>query len=130
LIGTGPVRIRLTEFGRARREKVADLLRQAAKDSLKIDLEIAMADAVANEELAAAALPAGSAAHSSAESSALESAKDSAAEDGAGGDEPAATETVPALAPHDLVVTWRGMHWDAAKMSAFRDLAGKLRLPV
>src|SRR4029077_14242102 len=95
---------------------------------LQIDLEIALADA--NGGFAAAALPAGSATDSSAAGPAPESAKDPAAEDGAGGEEPAAAETVPALAPHDLVATWRGMHWDAAKMAAFRDLAGKLRLPA
>src|SRR5207302_1245461 len=34
-----------------------------------------------------------------------------------------------AIAPHDLVVTWRGMHWDAGKKASFVEIARGLRLP-
>src|SRR5204863_7655480 len=38
-------------------------------------------------------------------------------------------DEVPQCPPHDLVVVWRGMHWDADKIAAFKNLAADLRLP-
>ena len=40
LIGAGPLRIRLTEYGRARRQKVIDQLRVTARDSLGVEIEV------------------------------------------------------------------------------------------
>ena len=34
------------------------------------------------------------------------------------------------MPPHDLLVSWTGMHWDAAKKSAFMEMARDLRLPA
>jgi predicted RND superfamily exporter protein len=120
LIGSGPVRIRLTDFGRARREKVVGCLRRKAHDSLAIDLEIQAAGSPDEATLANAALPAANVA--------AEVASDPPPESEADGKESSLAETVPALAPHDLIVTWRGMHWDTAKMSSFKELASALRL--
>ncbi len=124
LIGSGPVRIRLTDFGRARREKVVDCLRRKAHDSLSIDLEIQAAGSADEEALANDVPPAAMAATAVASDPAPESAA------GADGNESPVADAVPALAPHDLIVTWRGMHWDTAKMSAFKELVGALRLPA
>src|SRR5215470_15370313 len=41
LVGSGPVRVRLTDFGRARHDKVVDQMRLAARDALGIEIEVA-----------------------------------------------------------------------------------------
>src|SRR5207245_8287283 len=62
LVGPGPVRIRLTEFGRARREKVIENLRQSARQSLGIEIEVIDPECLAAQVAAAAPdLSAGSA---------------------------------------------------------------------
>lgn len=126
LIGSGPVRIRLTEFGRARQEKVVDCLRRKAHDELSIDLEIA---AAGTDVASAGELPAETSAPSSSDT-ATASNDPQVADASAEGDDAPAVDAIPELAPHDLVVTWRGMHWDPAKMSSFKNLAAGLRLPM
>ncbi|MBI3863994.1 MAG: MMPL family transporter [Planctomycetia bacterium] len=122
LIGPGPVRVRLNEFGKARREKVVDLLRRSAREALAIDLEIAPAESVAAEGLMATA-PVATDPPATSDGSADASTETS------GGESPAG-ESVTPLPHHDLIVTWRGMHWDAAKMAALKALVGQLRLPA
>jgi predicted RND superfamily exporter protein len=137
LVGAGPIRIRLTEYGRARRQKVIDHLRLTASDSLGVAIEVA--DAESAPALAATAGAGSAPAETEAvaatddESPAIEESKysqsaatDSEAEET---DETPPIEAVPELPPHDLLVTWRGMHWDGAKETSFIDLAEKLRIP-
>lgn len=108
LLGAGPLRLRLSDAGRARKDRVVELLREQAQAELKIEPQISNAD-----PLAAAAAPASEA--TAGEGTAAET--DSAT---------AATELAP-VAPHDLVVAWRGMHWSDATVAAFEKLALGLR---
>jgi predicted RND superfamily exporter protein len=147
LLGAGPLRIRLSEFGRARRDKVVEFLSRTAHDALGLQLEIR--DPELGPQAALATLDAGDANGDSSGESADDSTEpassvaiggpdagkslndESAGNGGAHGanSEPAPLDEVPQCPPHDLVVVWRGMHWDAAKISAFKDLAVGLRLP-
>lgn len=139
LVGSGPVRIRLSEYGRERREKVLDALRQSARESLTIELEIADADSLSQSGLAVAASDATVADNDSPTGDVptlakADSGKDDAAAaggpEGEAADESPETVDVATLPPHDLAVTWRGMHWDGAKVSRFMELTRELRLPA
>lgn len=127
LLGSGPVRVSLSEFGRARREKVAEALKRRALEMLSLSIEIAGPAASDGQSALLEAL-----------ASAAE--KDPAAGEGenetATGSENEQAETPPTeaaspeLPPHDLTITWRGMHWDTAKVAAFKELALGLRLEL
>jgi len=141
LVGTGPLRIRLSEFGRVRRDKVVEFLSRTASDALGFKIEVRDPDSV--QPAALASLEAEVSTADSAEPAspvAVEgpdtekaTAADPATGESAGHDTADAESTLPDepvnCPPHDLVVVWRGMHWDAAKISAFKDLAVSLRLP-
>ncbi|HEY2253029.1 MAG TPA: MMPL family transporter, partial [Planctomycetaceae bacterium] len=110
LVGAGPLRIRLSEFGRARHDKVVEFLSRTAHEALGLKLEIR--DPESSRQAALEIVDAG----------------DSNAD--AAHAEPAPLDEVPQCPPYDLVVVWRGMQWNAAKISAFKDLAVGLRLPT
>ncbi len=126
LIGAGPVRIQLTEFGRARRDKVVIALHKAAKESLGFDIEIGdleseRAQASIESEAGAASEPA---VQSKADDAAPAVETADASNDAPA--EPEEPETASAAAgtpmpPHDLIVNWPGMHWDEAKKTAFME---------
>jgi predicted RND superfamily exporter protein len=130
LIGSGPIRVRLTEFGRARREKVVDALSRRALESLAIQIEVS--DPAASTSFVgetAMGRPAGDSdegAGVAGESDATQEPLDQTPEvDSA----PAATE-FPELPPHDLAIRWAGMQWDASQRAAFNELALGLRLAL
>jgi predicted RND superfamily exporter protein len=135
LIGSGPLRIRLTEFGRARRDKVVERLRLAARDVLGIEIEIATPDSEKTPDLiepAAADAAQTEVARATAASAPSAETADSAgaadvADASAGEAEAPPADDAPALPHHDLVVTWRGMHWDAAKKSSLMEMIRELR---
>ena len=145
LVGAGPLRIRLSEFGRARRDKVVECLRKTAHDALGLKIEISNPDSVAEEVLAAAdstnstaaasgasdeTPAAGAVASGNGESGHGDSGETADRDsEGAAMAELATADDVPQCPAHDLVVVWPGMHWDAAKISAFKELANSLRLP-
>ena len=133
LVGSGPLCIRLTEYGRARREKVVGHLRQAAHESLGI--EIAVTEPSVQPSGDASTGTAGAVASRSANdvpSDPVEAPGTSVArsqtDEEAPDDKPSAGDDAAAV-PHDLAVTWRGMHWDSVKKSLFVELAKALRLP-
>ena len=136
LLGSGPLRIRLSEFGRARRDKVVECLRRTAHDAWGLSIDISTPDSAAGEALAV--LDSGDASASASpvpaspavvDFTALESSDDPDSEAAAAAGL-ATAEDVPQCPAHDLVVNWRGMHWDAAKRSAFKNMADSLRLPT
>lgn len=131
LVGSGPLRIRLSEFGRARRDKVVENLSRTARDELGLKLEIS--DPNSSAGLALAALDSNAAASPATGNSATgnSAAGESADQDsdGAATADPAPVEEAPQIPPHDLVVVWRRMHWDFARLTAFKNLAESLRLP-
>jgi predicted RND superfamily exporter protein len=151
LVGAGPLRIRLSEFGRARRDKVVECLRKTAHDALGLSIEISNPDSVAEEMLAAVDSTDSTAATSGATdepptagevaSGSGASGSSGASGNGAAGEtvdtdseeaalaELARADDIPQCPAHDLVITWPGMHWDAARISAFKELADSLRLP-
>jgi predicted RND superfamily exporter protein len=137
LVGAGPLRIRLTEYGRARRQKVIDHLTLTARDSLGVEIEVAAADSVtplATPEAAtsASAEPAGSAeADDRSQAPEVASTSKGVASDEESPEAEGAPreDALPEVPPHDLIVSWRGMHWDDAKRTSFIGLAKKLRIP-
>jgi len=52
LVGSGPVRIQLSEFGRARRDKVVEALRKTAAETMRLEIVIADANKAATDESA------------------------------------------------------------------------------
>ncbi|MBS0260436.1 MAG: MMPL family transporter [Planctomycetes bacterium] len=126
LIGSGPVRVRLTEYGRARRDKVIDCLKQKAQSSLGITLEILPASAGSESPAAEGASGSEPALADHDVATPAETSADGSSED----TEVAAADLVPRLAPHDLIINWRGQHWDREKLAAFKMLSKELRLPA
>ena len=103
----------------------------AARDTLGIEIEVASADSEKVVETTDdAGIP-----HTAAETSALETEAPAIAEIAEAvsisGDTAAASGRDASVMPaHDLVVNWRGMHWDAARKTKLIQLLGDLRLPV
>jgi len=120
LVGSGPVRIRLSEFGRARRDKVVDTLRKTVAESMRLEIEIADVNGAAGDGAVEPSLDPGVA----AESNELTAA----AQDSEAGSAEKELETAPVIPAHDLIVSWPGMHWETARISAFMDLARSLTL--
>ena len=125
LVGAGPVRLRLTDYGRARRDKVIEALRREAQDALGVKIDVAFADL--GEE--------GADFSSQFGDSTAEAAADATEQVAHAGDEPESAETLPAevaprLAAHDLVVTWKQMHWNPVLIATFKKLAAELKLPA
>jgi predicted RND superfamily exporter protein len=134
LIGLGPLRIRLSEFGRARRDKVVESLRRTARDALGLEIEISDPDSAVGASQIAWDSKGSTAAKNS--TTVDQSGVESAASEGSVGDPEAAATTepssgteVPVCPAHDLVVVWHGMHSDTAKKAAFKNVAINLRLP-
>src|SRR5258708_7787223 len=129
VVGAGPLRVQLTESGRARRDKVIELVRESARQSLGIEVDVARAES--------------SLSTFATEQSPLEPVVTAATRDGtrndAGKSADAAADgadgmPIPAggghlRPPHDLTVAWRGMHWDAVKKAALIEMLAQLRLP-
>jgi predicted RND superfamily exporter protein len=132
LVGSGPLRVRLTDFGRARRDKVIAHMHLAARDVLGFDVEIAAADSERATEPAAPAdaAPAGPDAAASVDAS--PTSEETADSDGAADEDAVVspTESVPAMPAHDLLVTWPGMHWHATKRTMLMETIRELRLPA
>ncbi len=125
LVGAGPLRIRLTEFGRSCQSKVVDQMRQSARKALGIEIEVAQSDSESNQAGAgdSSSMPADAQGQAVAEraTSDLEGVVD---------DQQSSAEALPEMPPHELLVTWPGMHWDNARKSSFIQLALQLRLPA
>jgi uncharacterized protein len=129
LIGSGPLRIRLTEFARARRDKAINHLRVTARDTLGIEIKVDFPDS----ERVPDADPTDAVPSTEVTVSTSAAAPTTATEDlESTGDDTEAPppEEAPVMPPHDLLVTWTGMHWDAAKKSTFMEMARELRLPT
>jgi predicted RND superfamily exporter protein len=132
LVGSGPVRVRLTDFGRARHDKVIDQMRIAARDALGIEIEVASPEpevAVSSTEETAVSPSVGQTGAPAIEPPAspddIEGAGDSVDETAA-----APSESPTVIPAHDLVINFRGMHWDAARKTALMQLLRDLRLPA
>ncbi|MGE5193734.1 MAG: efflux RND transporter permease subunit [Deltaproteobacteria bacterium] len=132
LVGSGPVRIRLSEFGRARRDKVINHLRLTARDSLGIEIEVATPESEKGPDAIDATADFSAETDVAATAAASSSPAETADSAGTSGEEVACppADDASAMPPHDLLVTWRGMHWDAAKKSAFMQTVRDLRLPA
>ncbi|MCY2964687.1 MAG: hypothetical protein NT069_13800, partial [Planctomycetota bacterium] len=143
LVGRGPVRIRLTDEGRDRRERLIRTIESLAKEKLQLNVvvrtaSIATADSQETLESEAAA-DAGSSALGEAP---LVANLDPAGEPpaaGVDGDEPAddsgppaesslaeLAALLPVMEPHDLLVTWQGMHWKTSQVGEFQTLIESL----
>jgi predicted RND superfamily exporter protein len=131
VVGAGPLRVQLTESGRARRDKVIEHVRESARQSLGIEVEVARAESSTSiltteqspREPASAAGTIGDSLHG----------QDKSADGGPSGANGADGVTIPAdescsMPPHDLTITWRGMHWDAMKKAALIEMLPDLRL--
>lgn len=126
LIGSGPVRIRLTETGRTRQEKLIELLRKQARDSLNIELQIggSVAEAASTETEPSAETSSTESAEGETAVAATESAESGESAREARGERPTIAT------PHDLTVSWRGMHWNPQQIEKFSELARGLRFPL
>jgi predicted RND superfamily exporter protein len=120
LVGSGPVRIQLSEFGRVRRDKVVEALRKTAAETMRLEVSVADANKAAAEEPAEQPIEppaAGDADTSTGEAQSSGAMQPDAIRDSA--------TPMPA---HDLIVSWPGMHWDTARVSTFMELARSLTL--
>lgn len=108
LIGTGPAKVRLTEAGRLRQNKVEKLLTERAREALGLEIEILPAATEWTGAIANAERPAGIADSTSVESTDVQ-------------------EPFPALPAHDFQVRWDGMQPGAAATKDFLALAEALR---
>jgi len=100
LIGAGPLRVQLTETGRARRDKVIELIRDSARATLGDEAVVTRA------EVSASGLPA-----------------DEPLPETPGVREAGDVEPLP---PHDLTIGWPGMLWQPAKKAALIEILEKL----
>lgn len=135
LIGSGPIRLQLTEVGRARKDKVIELLRTQARESLQLELDVqgedplpatvASADGEVEFSDGEATEPPADGAPSEVDATVAEGQlmPDE-------GEEPIALSQGEPIPPHDLTVSWKGMHWDPAKIEKFKELAAALRTPA
>lgn len=139
LIGTGKLRVRLTETGRGSKEKTIELLRKQAHEKLGLKVEVSPAappetllqegESVtkdhalpADEELTAnAGVPAAAASEAAPAASA-----DAGTESDASQPAPAA----PVNLEHDFQVRWTGMQPAGNALDRFRKMAADLRLPA
>ena len=136
LIGTGPIRLQLTETGRARKDKVIELLRKKAGETLDVRLDVqgedplpatvASVDTEYTESDPIAVPPADASADATDPALAEGQVAPEATED----EEANALSQAAPIPPHDLAVSWRGMHWNRAKIELFKELAIALRLPA
>jgi predicted RND superfamily exporter protein len=131
VVGAGPLRVQLTDSGRARRDKVIELIRDSARQSLGIEVDVARAES-SPSTFATEQSPLEPGGGATTREGSLIDTGNTASSDAAGAanaaDDFLAGESCM-LPPHDLTVTWRGMHWDAAKKAALIELLAQLRLP-
>ena len=144
LVGRGPVRIRLTEEGTTRRDRLTRTLTELAKTNLGLDITIeAASQPILVEELADDGEPAGPAGTpGNAEPEVVANASDAVESvvtdetDGDIEDAPGALQresslaelaaSLPPIEPHDLVVTWAGLHWHSDQVEEFTRLVLRL----
>ncbi|MGQ0634634.1 MAG: efflux RND transporter permease subunit [Planctomycetaceae bacterium] len=111
LVGAGPLRLLLTDAGRSRKERVKELLQEQARRELGLDLQITVASN-ADESVAPIVV------EEEAENVETVAANEPA------GDESTTDDTLLAPVPrHDLVINWRGIHWEAEKVAALKQMA-------
>jgi predicted RND superfamily exporter protein len=142
LVGRGPVRVRLTEEGRTRRDRLTRTLTELAHEQLGLQITIDPATAPLAEDLLADEDPALSsevpAANEPSDEAGPEVASaDSEVTSGSGDeleveDAPGATRresslaelasVLPPVEPHDLVISWPGQHWQPEQVEAFSKL--------
>ncbi|HLQ44125.1 MAG TPA: MMPL family transporter, partial [Planctomycetaceae bacterium] len=120
LVGTGPFKIRLTEFGRQRQKEVTRELLTKAKAQLGIDLKVlaAVKDFEATEEVVATAVDSPGVAATDVKAAATETS-----------DPPASdlpTVEFDPIPAHDFQVRWKGMR-NGTSDSKLRDLAMSLK---
>jgi hypothetical protein len=132
VVGAGPLRVQLTESGRACRDKVIKLVRDSARRSLGIEVEVARAESspsILATEQSPLELAGGAALRDGALNDAGKSAStDADASNGSDGMTFRRGEGT-LLPPHDLTITWRGMHCDAVKKAALIEILAQIRLP-
>ncbi len=135
LIGAGPVRIQLTEFGRACRDKVVIAVAGAAKESLGTEIEVGDLDSertqasIESEGVAASEPAASTNADDAAPVAETADASSDAPADAEDQETASSTAGTP-MPPHDLIVNWPGMHWDEAKKTSFMERIRGLRIPM
>ncbi|MSR59012.1 MAG: hypothetical protein EXS05_15430 [Planctomycetaceae bacterium] len=132
LVGAGPLRIQLTDAGRARQDKFVELLRKEVRERLHIEFEIVPPEDVIGE----AEVEAQSVAADETEATAPD-VTDPEATDAADPAEVAADDRTPIAADdrtpmpaHDLALAWRGMHWHPKQIETVKELAINLRIPA
>ena len=146
LVGRGPVRVRLTEEGRTRRDRLTRTLIELAQEKLGLQIKIEPAteplveEPAADEEadLITAGTPGPEA---GTESDAAVASNDSEVVSGSEEeldveDAPGAVRresslaelaaVLPPLEPHDLVISWPGQHWHPDQVESFSQLVRSL----
>ena len=144
LVGRGPVRIRLTEEGRTRRDRLTRTLTGLAREQLGLQITIdpatplSVEDPLADQDStldgeATAGIEPTPNTESGLEVASTDSANLAGSEDdlevedapGATRRESSLTElasVLPPLEPHDLVISWPGQHWHPDQVEAFSKL--------
>jgi predicted RND superfamily exporter protein len=133
LIGSGPIRLRLTDAGRTRQEKFIEVLCAKAREEMHVELAVTgPATDASGQELtdSAGTEPAEVAATEPADKPAVAEAPAVETTGATDATEPDITADLPAIPPHDLSITWRGMHWNPDQIKAFEALALALRFPA
>jgi predicted RND superfamily exporter protein len=130
VVGAGPLRVQLTESGRARRDKVIELVRDSARRSLGLEVEVARAES-SPSILATEQSPLEPVGGPATRDGSLNDPGNSASTDAANGSEDMSFRAgeSTSIPPHDLTITWRGMHWDAEKKAALIETLTQIRLP-
>ncbi|MEX0728313.1 MAG: MMPL family transporter [Planctomycetaceae bacterium] len=154
LIGSGLIKVRLTEEGRARKEKVVQLLQERARHHLQLDIEIVPAfaewedtsfsedelatqeggdesdSADAHEDVNADAAVLAQGRSTPGDDGADDSASDDAASEGpdAVADEEEAVVPSLAIPDHDFQIRWTGIRPVSPEVDSFKKLAVDLRL--
>jgi hypothetical protein len=123
LIGSGPVRIRLTDAGRARQDKFIELLRKQAREVMHVELEIVSGPFSDG----AIEMPDVANADASDSGNGARDAEPPIVASGEVVDETGQTAAALVIPPHDLTVAWRGMHWAPEQIGKFEELAKGLR---
>lgn len=104
LVGSGKLRVRLTDLGRAEKEQAISLLQQTARETFGLEIAV-------HEPAATTPVNFATAAATDVEASAT------------------GANAAAVSASHDFQVSWKGMHAGESQIRFFREMATQLHLP-
>lgn len=137
LVGRGPVRVRLTEEGQARKDRLVEAIEKYALERLQLSVEVRSAavpvtvEETDEDRSVAEAEPAPAERSGSATADADSAASDDEIDEPTGPPETSVADIaaqLPPIEPHDLVVTWPTLVWQREKVDEFCQLLAELEV--